>query len=442
MAHNVKGLPAGKVAWQITRASLPGCQYEMSQTQEANETIALWAMEKLADEHTKDVVTFCFTEIIEGPDSLLVTNKGPAPGQRGCIEVEFLQWTSGRELAVVDQLLTTLATLTMIGCLSFDILVGWDFDDEELRFLTVRLATSRAIAFIYCSPPCTMFSELTRLWNVKRMSAEVFQCRWDQAVVWVNHCMELCRLQVEMNRKFMFEHPRKASSWKLASVMSVARLPGVSIVHFDMCAVGMTSPLGAPVRKRTSIMTNSDSLVEALRKRQCPKNHVHRKIEGSELGHSMSKWSPREVSEAKSQLLTSCAALVQQYGSPTAFLTQALESEAAAQGFVKWLVDTFPEAEDVLYSHEEALPKISEEARADTLPLPGATSTTAGTTGGPAPSEASSSSTGRRPFRAGVSRSANENVGHHKRQNVSPDTRARLDRLNAKTARRRERSKK
>lgn len=37
--------------------------------------------------------------------------------------------------------------------------------------------------------------------------------------------------------------------------------------------------------------------------------------------------------------------------------------------------------------------------------------------------------------------SANDNVGKYKRQNVSPDTRARLDRLNAKTARRRERLK-
>ena len=66
--------PAGKVAWQISRAGLPGCQYEDTH-REANE-IALWATKKMADEHTKDIVTFCFTEIIEGPDSLLVTNKG------------------------------------------------------------------------------------------------------------------------------------------------------------------------------------------------------------------------------------------------------------------------------------------------------------------------------------------------------------------------------
>lgn len=78
---------------------------------------------------------------------------------------------------------------------------------------------------------------------------------------------------------------------------------------------------------------------------------------------------PKEVSEAKNQLLTSCTALVQQYGSPTAYLTQVLESEAAAQGFVTWLVDTFPEAEDVLYSQDESLPKVTEENRAGTLPL-------------------------------------------------------------------------
>ena len=87
-----------------------------------------------------------------------------------------------------------------------------------------------------------------------------------------------------------------------------------------------------------------------------------------------------------------------------------------------------------------------------------ATTATAGTTtaGGPAaaaaagqsatssmmpPSEPSSSSTRRRPFQAGTFPSANDNVGKYKRQNVSPETRKQLDRRNAKTARRRERSK-
>ena len=89
-------------------------------------------------------------------------------------------------------------------------------------------------------------------------------------------------------------------------------------------------------------------------------------------------------------------------------------------------------------------------------PKTAAASVTAGTTTGgsgglgPGPptaqsvttSEASSSSRPRRLIQAGIYPSANENVGHHKRQNCSPETRRRLDRLNAKTARRRERSNK
>ena len=89
-------------------------------------------------------------------------------------------------------------------------------------------------------------------------------------------------------------------------------------------------------------------------------------------------------------------------------------------------------------------------------PKTAAASVTAGTTTGgsgglgPGPgapsvtttSEASSSSKQRRLIQAGYYPSTNENVAHHKRQNCSPETRRRLDRLNAKTARRREKSSK
>ena len=64
-----------QVAWHMTRACLPGKQYQMSHTREAN-AIAKWVTEKLDEQCTKDAVTFCFTDIIEGPGSLLVMNKG------------------------------------------------------------------------------------------------------------------------------------------------------------------------------------------------------------------------------------------------------------------------------------------------------------------------------------------------------------------------------
>ena len=88
----------------------------------------------------------------------------------------------------------------------------------------------------------------------------------------------------------MFEHPQKASSWKLRCVEEVRCLAGVLAVDFDMCAVGMVSPLGQPIRKRTRILTNCRSLVDILRCKQCPRDHTHRQIKGQELGQSLGKW--------------------------------------------------------------------------------------------------------------------------------------------------------
>ena len=72
----------------------------------------------------------------------------------------------------------------------------------------------------------------------------------------------------------MYEHPWRASSWKLQSVKKVQRHPKVYSV----------------TKKRTTIMTNHAGLAEQLQARQCPGDHTHRPIEGSERGYSMSRW--------------------------------------------------------------------------------------------------------------------------------------------------------
>lgn len=65
---------------------------------------------------------------------------------------------------------------------------------------------------------------------------------------------------------FMHEPRVKLLSWSLDCVKVVAALPSVETVRCDMRAVGLVSPPGEPVRKRTSIMTKSPSLVAELRK--------------------------------------------------------------------------------------------------------------------------------------------------------------------------------
>ena len=91
-------------------------------------------------------------------------------------------------------------------------------------------------------------------------------------------------------RSEMFEHPQRATSWALAIVQEIKNLPGVLCVSFDMCQVGMCSPMKEPIKKRTVIMTNDRWLARQLQTKQCPRDHVHRRIEGSQKGYSLSKW--------------------------------------------------------------------------------------------------------------------------------------------------------
>ena len=222
---------------------------------------------------------------------------------------EKLSW--GMELYSVPRVLASVmmavAANPQFGCLSFDILTGWDFDDESLRSLTFRLLELGVIAFLYLSPPCTMFSELQRLWNRRRISPQIWTIRWNTAVQYMEHSVQCAMIQLSRGKKFMLEHPWRASSWKLPCMQMLLSQAGVLAVTFDQCTCGLKSPSGMFVKKRTRIVTNSKSLFRKLAPKQCPKDHVHRQIEGSEMGHSMSRWC-QHYPEGLVAILASCLA--------------------------------------------------------------------------------------------------------------------------------------
>ena len=194
-----------------------------------------------------------------------------------------------RVLAVSSRACASVATMRL-GFFCFDLLTGWNFDIDELKTLSLQVLTTISVAFLYLSPPCTMFSSLQTLWNRHRMPQEVWDRRWKQSVAWVEHAMAAIRIQLQKGLRFMFEHPSRASSWRLHCVQDIMSRPDVFCISFDMCAFKMRSPLGQLVKKRTVIMTNDAVLATLLRSRQCTKDHEHRRIEGSEMCHSMSRW--------------------------------------------------------------------------------------------------------------------------------------------------------
>ena len=182
------------------------------------------------------------------------------------------------------------ALTQILGYLCFDLLTGWDFDQIELKELSLQILHFCTVSFLYLIPPCTMFSALQRLWSQRRMPTAVWDRRWKQAVEWLRHCMEAIKIQISKGQRFMFEHPARASSWSLETIKEVQRLPGVLSVSFDMCSLGMKSPLNEPIKKRTVIMTNDAWLAKELGQHQCSRDHAHRHIQGSQLGPSVSRW--------------------------------------------------------------------------------------------------------------------------------------------------------
>ena len=98
-----------------------------------------------------------------------------------------------------------------------------------------------------------------------------------KAIAHVNFAASMCQEQAKSGRLFLFEHPARATSWKLDSLCELLEVVGVTSVLGDMCSHGMTqsdSHGRGFVKKTTRFMTNSNHIAKAVGVR-CPKNHRH-----------------------------------------------------------------------------------------------------------------------------------------------------------------------
>lgn len=176
--------------------------------------------------------------------------------------------------------------------LSLDLLTGWDFQEDWQRQVSECILRSIRVRFLLLCPPCTVFSDLQRLFNIKRLPPDVWKSRWQQGMTYLEHSMRCAVIQVQAGQWFMFEHPSRATSWTQECVQRVHDLPGVTTVDLDLCMVGLRSKVnGIPMRKRTRIMTNSIPLIECLSGRLCTGQHDHQTIQGSEGGLFRSVWA-------------------------------------------------------------------------------------------------------------------------------------------------------
>ena len=120
--------------------------------------------------------------------------------------------------------------------------------------------------------------------NCDKMISNAVHSKLKAAMQHVKVALDQCMKQCSKGRLVMFENPATAGSWSTFMMQEVFNLEGVFATKLDFCLLGMTmtNANGSPVaaRTRTTVMTNSSSIAEMLRRAQCADQHRHEPLVG------------------------------------------------------------------------------------------------------------------------------------------------------------------
>ena len=146
------------------------------------------------------------------------------------------------------------------------------------------------------TPPCTMFSQLMQMWNLKHLTVSEKDCRMSEAVALLDFAIKAARLQHSLGRYFFLEQPSGAVSWhhlkkRLKAEPMQPSDRATFIVTFDQCRYGLVSPCGKPMRKKTKFWSNCPTILQEFQDKRCRCTMPHEVIQGTQAGHRLSVWA-------------------------------------------------------------------------------------------------------------------------------------------------------
>jgi hypothetical protein len=145
------------------------------------------------------------------------------------------------------------------------------------------------------------------MWNRKLWSEAEYAERMRVAELMFNYAMELCLIQSRNGLYFTLENPVAASSWGLPLVQeALGNWANTQSVNFDQCRLGLVSPSGRAIKKRTKFLTNSARVVHHFSQMQCHCVTPHMRVQGNEGRHRLSTWC-QVYPEAMCDLLVTAA---------------------------------------------------------------------------------------------------------------------------------------
>ena len=116
------------------------------------------------------------------------------------------------------------------------------------------------------SPPSDDFSSLS---NTCVESQEISKLKTERIEPKIITCVQVYKLQMEMRKHFVQEHPKDSSSWEMPEIQSLFNDPRVYSIDGPMCrwswrTRGLKDKTEF-MRKRTRWITSSKEIAEVLR---------------------------------------------------------------------------------------------------------------------------------------------------------------------------------
>ena len=113
-------------------------------------------------------------------------------------------------------------------------------------------------------------------------SQEISKLKTERIEPQIRTCVQAYKLQMEMQKHFVHEHPKDSTSWKMLEVQSLVSDPRVHVIDGPMCRWSLKAQgsheKAELMRKRTRWITSSKEIAAILRgdgRWKCDRTHVH-----------------------------------------------------------------------------------------------------------------------------------------------------------------------
>ena len=140
----------------------------------------------------------------------------------------------------------------------------WDLSLEDDRAELQRVQDPEHPQLLAGSPPSDDFSSLL---NTCAEPREISKSKTERIEPQIRACTQAYKLQMELQKHFVHEHPKDSTCWELPDVQSIVNDPRVYSIDGPMCRWSLKARGSKAefLRRQTRRLTSSKEIAEVLR---------------------------------------------------------------------------------------------------------------------------------------------------------------------------------